>query len=303
MARSLAGGFVAVDWGTTNRRSWAIDAAGIADDEVADDHGILGVTDFEAEVAGLRARGGGRPLLLAGMVGSNRGWREVPYVAAPADLAEIAAAVTWVADDVAIVPGVSFAEDGPGTASRADVMRGEEVQLLGAAALSAADGEGLVCHPGTHTKWVEMEDGGIARFRTVMTGDVFAALAHRSILSDLLAQPAPIDAAFLDGVDHGHAATDLTAELFAVRARVVLGRAAGTSAASYISGLLIGTDLRIGLGRLRADVVPVLGEPALTARFAAALTRVGRTAVVRDGDTAFVAGMKAIAAAMPGAKP
>ncbi len=290
-------GFIAVDWGTTNRRTWAVDADGVVGDEVADDHGILGVADFAAEVADLRARGGGLPLLMAGMIGSNRGWREVPYVAAPASLAGIAAAVTWVADDVAVVPGVSFTEEGT-AAPRADVMRGEEVQLLGAAALSAADGDGLVCHPGTHTKWAEMESGEIARFRTVMTGDVFAALAHKSILSDLLAAPAPVDAAFLAGVDHGYEATDLTAELFAVRARVVLGKAAAAHAASYISGLLIGSDIRIGLGRLRADVVPVLGEPALTERFAAALTRIGRTAVIRDGDTAFVAGMKAIQGAM-----
>lgn len=289
-------GFVAVDWGTTNRRTWAIDADGVADDEVADDHGILGVTDFAGEVAGLRARGGGRPLLMAGMIGSNRGWHEVPYVAAPAGLADVAAGVTWVADDVAIVPGVSFAEDG--TLGRADIMRGEEVQLLGAALLSAADGDGLVCHPGTHTKWAEMEGGLIARFRTVMTGDVFAALAHRSILSDLLGNPAPVDAAFLDGVDRGLEATDLTAELFAVRARVILGKAAAVHAASYISGLLIGSDVRIGLGRIRADVVAVLGERALTARFAAALTRAERNVVERDGDTAFVAGMKAIRGAM-----
>ncbi|MGI4880988.1 MAG: 2-dehydro-3-deoxygalactonokinase, partial [Janthinobacterium lividum] len=206
-------------------------------------------------------------------------------------------AVTWVEDGVGIVPGVSFADDGP-AGGRADVMRGEEVQLLGACALGPAECDGLVCHPGTHTKWVEMEDGEIARFRTVMTGDIFAALKHKSILSDLLAHPAPVDDAFLAGVDHGLEATDLTAELFATRARVLLGKTVAAHAASYISGLLIGSDVRIGLGRMRADVVPVLGEPALTARFGAALVRAGRSAIERDGDAAFVAGMKAIAGAL-----
>ena len=283
----IASTFVAVDWGTTNRRAWTV-TGGTATPLLADEQGILACTDFAAAVAELRARGGGLPLLMAGMIGSNRGWVEVPYVAAPAGLAEIAAAVTWVERGIGIVPGVSFVDG-----LRADIMRGEEVAMLGANLAN-----GLVCHPGTHTKWVEMEDGAIARFRTVMTGDVFAALAHRSILSDLLAHPAPVDDAFTAGVDHALASTDLTAELFSTRARVILGRADAAHAASYVSGLLIGSDVRIGLGRLRADVVPVLGAPVLTARFAAALTLAGRTAVEHDGGTAFIAGMMAIAGAL-----
>jgi 2-dehydro-3-deoxygalactonokinase len=290
----FADGFVAVDWGTTNRRAWVIGASGVAASPLVDGEGILSCADFPAAVAELRDKAGGRPLLMAGMIGSNRGWRDVPYVAAPAGLADIVAAVSWVDPGVGIVPGVSFVD---GTL-HADIMRGEEVALLGACAAATVAGDGLVCHPGTHTKWVEMEAGRIARFRTVMTGDVFAALAHRSILSDLLAHPAPVDAAFLAGVDHALANVDLTAELFSARARVVLGMAEAVHAASYVSGLLIGSDVRIGLGRLRADVVPVLGAPALTTRFAAALARAGRDAVEYDGDAAFIAGMNAIAGAL-----
>ncbi|MBV8970825.1 MAG: 2-dehydro-3-deoxygalactonokinase [Sphingomonadaceae bacterium] len=288
----IAGSFVAVDWGTTNRRAWRV-ADGHATSLLSDDRGILAVTDFAAAVADVQARAPGLPLLMAGMIGSNRGWREVPYVPAPATLTEIAAAVDWVEPEIGIVPGVSFADG-----ALADIMRGEEVQLLGACALAAVECDGLVCHPGTHTKWAEMEGGAIARFRTVMTGDLFAALQHKSILTDLLAHAAPVDAAFLAGVDHALANSDLTAELFAVRARVVLGLAEARHAASYVSGLLIGTDVRTGLGRVRADVVPVLGAPALTARFAAALARAGRHATEHDGDAAFIAGMTAIAGAL-----
>ena len=289
MPSSIGSAFVAVDWGTTNRRAWRI-AGGVATPLLSDDRGILGVTDFAAAVAEIRALAPGLPLLMAGMIGSNRGWREVPYVPAPATLAMVAAAVDWVEPGVGIVPGVSFVDG-----AFADIMRGEEVQLLGACALAAVECDGLVCHPGTHTKWVEMEGGAIVRFRTVMTGDVFAALAHKSILSDLLAHDAPVDAAFVAGVDHALANTDLTAELFSARARVVLGLAPAASASSYVSGLLVGSDVRTGLGRLRADVVPVLGSPALTARFAAALARAGRHAEEHDGDAAFIAGMIAIA--------
>ena len=284
--------FIAVDWGTTNRRAWAI-AGGRATHLFSDDRGILAVADFAAEVAELRTRAGGAPILMAGMIGSNRGWHDVPYVAAPATLTAIAARVAWVEPGIGIVPGVSLL-DGP----HADIMRGEEVQLLGACAAAAVECDGLVCHPGTHTKWVEMAGGAIRSFRTVMTGDVFAALAHKSILSDLLAHDAPVDAHFNAGVDHALANHDLTAELFAARARVVLGQAAAANAASYVSGLLIGSDVRIGLGRQRADVVPVLGSPLLTARFAAALVQAGRVAVERDGDAAFIAGMIAIAGAV-----
>ena len=280
--------FVAVDWGTSNRRIFTI--VGERVESRGDGSGILNCADFAGEVAALRDAADGAPLLLAGMIGSNRGWHEVPYVAAPAGLAEVAGGIAEVAPGVGIVPGVSYVD---GLA--ADVMRGEEVQLIGALALGLI-GDGLVAHPGTHGKWVEIEDGRIARFRTVMTGDVFAALAAKSILSDLLSVPAGDGDAFVAGVDHGLASTDLTAELFSVRARVLLGRADAADAASYISGLLIGSEVRIGLGRLRTPVVPVIGAPALTHRLAIALDRAGRSARIIDGEAAFVAGARAIMA-------
>ena len=283
--------FVAVDWGTSNRRIFEI-AGGTVIASREDDQGILNCSDFAAEVTAIRGQANGAPVLLAGMIGSNRGWVEVPYVAAPAGLAEVAAAVTWVEPDVGIVPGVSYTD-----AIAADVMRGEEVQIIGALGLGQI-GDGLVAHPGTHGKWIEIEDGRIARFRTVMTGDVFAALKAKSILSDLLEGEADTGAAFVRGVDHGLAHGDLTAELFTVRARVLLGQAARADAASYVSGLLIGNEVRIGLGRLREPVIPLIGTAALTARFAVALERAGRTGRVVDGEDAFVAGMIAIMGAL-----
>jgi len=282
---------VAVDWGTSNRRVFTLDADGAVLERRTDDHGVLNCTDFRGEIATIRAAADGAPVLMAGMIGSNRGWVEVPYVPAPAGLAEIAAGVKWIEPGVGIVPGVAFQD---GTA--ADVMRGEEVQIVGALALGLI-GDGLAAHPGTHGKWIEVEDGRIARFRTVMTGDVFAALTAKSILSDLLAHEAGTGAAFVAGVDHGLAQTDLTAELFSVRARVLLGAAPAEDASSYVSGLLIGSEVRIGLGRLRADIVPLIGTPDLTERFAIALARAGRTARIIDGEAAFIAGIRAIAGA------
>lgn len=284
----MAGHFIAVDWGTSNRRVFDIGADGAVLASRQDDRGIFADGDRAAAVAALKAEADGAPLLLTGMIGSNRGWQEVPYAEAPAGLAAITAATVQHQPGVYITPGVIL--DDP---ARPDIMRGEEVQLLGALALGQA-GDGLVCHPGTHSKWVEVEDGEIARFRTVMTGDLFAALQARSILSDILAHAPGIDDAFIAGVDHALDTPDLAAELFSARARVVTGRMTPADAASRISGLLIGGDVRIGLGRGRADVVPLIGSADLCARFQLALERAGRESVVIDGHAAFVAGAHAI---------
>lgn len=284
--------FVAVDWGSTNRRIHHIAGDGRVISRSADDRGLGAITDFPAEIDRLRSTLGALPLLLAGTIGSNRGWVEVPYVPAPARLADVAGGVLPVADGIAIVPGVSCADR-----QRPDVMRGEEVQLLGALALGLI-GDGLVCLPGTHSKWVVVEDGAIASIRTVMTGDIFAALQRASILADLLVDAPACDAVFALGVDHGLEFPDLTAELFTTRARVLTAGMTRADAASRISGLLIGSDVRIGLGHGRADVVPLIGTAGLCDRFALALRRAGREAIIIDDDTAFVAGASAIMKAL-----
>jgi 2-dehydro-3-deoxygalactonokinase len=286
-------GFIAADWGTTNRRGYLIGPDGRMHDEMEDDRGILAVGrhGFDAAVAELKGRLGERPLLMAGMIGSNRGWVEAPYVPCPAGLPELAAHLKWVVKDrIAIVPGVSY-QDG----ERADVMRGEEVQILGAYAEGLVSGDALICHPGTHNKWARLEDGRIAAFRTVMTGELFSLLREHSILSELLAGDAEPDAAFEAGVRHGLAKDDLQAELFSVRARVLLGAAPRADAASYTSGLLIGGDLRIGLRGAPDGPVVAMGRPELTRLYAAALRIAGREATEIDGETAFLAGIRHVA--------
>ncbi|MEO5613038.1 MAG: 2-dehydro-3-deoxygalactonokinase [Sphingomicrobium sp.] len=281
-------GFIAVDWGTTNRRAYRLDGDGRCVEEFEDKRGVLSIPagGFPDAVAEIRARLGDQPLLLAGMIGSNRGWVEAPYVACPAGLDDLARGLAWPDDDIAIVPGVR--DD-----VRIDVMRGEEVQLLGAAASLLAGCR--VCHPGTHNKWVDLADGRIASFRTVMTGELFNLLKEHSILSDLLAAPVELGDAFDAGVRHGLESTDLQAELFSVRARVLLGQARREDAASYTSGLLIGGDVRIGLGSTPAAPVTVLGRPELTRLYAAALAIAGRDPAELDGEQCFIAGIRHIA--------
>ena len=182
---------------------------------------------FHDAVLRIRDRLGDLPMLMAGMIGSNRGWVEAPYVPCPAGLPELAARLHWIeAERAAIVPGVAYETDGA-----ADVMRGEEVQLLGAFAEGWIGPDSTLCHPGTHNKWVRLEDGRIAAFRTVMTGELFSLLKEHSILADLLAAPAEPGRAFEAGVRHGLDGEDLTAELFSVRARALLGKAPREEAA------------------------------------------------------------------------
>jgi 2-dehydro-3-deoxygalactonokinase len=174
-------------------------------------------------------------------------------------------------------------------------MRGEEVQLLGAVAAGEVPLDALVCHPGTHNKWVVVENGGIKSFRTVMTGELFDLLRKHSILADLLSEDAEPGKAFLHGVRHGLDAADLTSDLFAVRARVLLGEARREDAASYTSGLLIGSDVRIGLSGRGATTVCVMGRPELTRLYAAAIREAGRDANELDGEQSFLSGIGAIA--------
>jgi 2-dehydro-3-deoxygalactonokinase len=285
-------GFIAVDWGTTNRRAYRLDRAGACDGEFEDGQGILSVEPggFPDAIAEIRRRLGDLPLVLAGMVGSNRGWVEAPYVPCPAGLDDLATNLVWAGERETIVPGVSFVGDG-----RADVMRGEEVQLLGAVAAGHVPADALVCHPGTHNKWVIVESCRIASFRTVMTGELFNLLRQHSILADLLKPDARPDEAFKRGVAHGLDRNDLTSELFAVRARVLLGEARRDDAASYTSGLLIGSDVRIGLSGSGAATICVMGRPELTGLYAAAIREAGRHAIELDGEQSFLSGIGAIA--------
>jgi len=284
-------GFIAVDWGTTNRRAYAIRSDGQCSDEFEDSKGILSVDgDFPAAVAEIRKRLGEKPLLLAGMIGSDRGWIDAPYVPCPAGIDDLSAKLVWAGKREAIVPGVSYIGDG-----RADVMRGEEVQLLGAVEKGLVGPDALVCHPGTHNKWVQLRRGKIQSFRTVMTGELFGLLKDHSILSDILGGEVAANDTFCAAARYAIYNEVLPAELFAVRARVLLGEARKEDAASYTSGLLIGTDVRIGLSTPSAAEVVVIGRPDLTALYAAAIAQTNRPAVEHDGERCFLAGITAIA--------
>jgi 2-dehydro-3-deoxygalactonokinase len=289
---SWTDGFIGVDWGTTNRRAYLIDSSGKRTQEFEDAKGVLAIPDggFPDAIAEIRARLGNKPLLLAGMIGSNRGWKEAPYVPCAADIDDLVAKLVWVGEREAIVPGVSYVGDG-----RADVMRGEEVQLLGGVASGKIDPDSMVCHPGTHNKWALLRRGGIHSFRTVMTGELFSLLKEHSILSDLLQGPVEANDAFKRGVRESMEREWLPADLFGVRASVLLGQTKKEDAPSYTSGLLVGADVRIGLSTPFGAQIAVVGRPELTRLYAAAIEEHAREATQLDGEECFIAGVHEIA--------
>ena len=284
----MKGPFIAIDWGTTNRRSYHIDSDGQVMGSERDDLGILrlSVNDYAKEIRVIRARFGDLPILCAGMVGSNRGWQEIPYVEAPADLPAIASGAVWVAPGIAILPGVSLVAE-----HRVDVMRGEEVQFLGAVAARLVPPAALLCQPGTHCKWAWISAGMLHEFTTAMTGELFALLKNHSLLSAHLDGPVDDGAAFHEGVADA-ARHDLLASLFGVRAASLLGRRPEQDMGAYVSGLLIGSDVG---ARVKAEIdVYLLADPELGALYAAAIRALGGIAHLIDSHAAFTAGITAL---------
>ncbi len=282
--------FIAIDWGTTNRRAYAIAADGTVIETVRDDKGVLAVPHeaFAGEVAGIRARLGDLPVLCAGMVGSTRGWVEVPYRTCPAGLDALAKGLVWVEPGrTAIVPGLSV-----DTPDRCDVMRGEEVQLLGAVAASLAPADALLCQPGTHCKWARLQNGSVADFRTAMTGEMFALLKAHSLLGDFLKGTVADGPAFRQGLALAQDGR-LLSSLFGERAGVVLGHRDADDVAARVSGLLIGTDVR-EQGLAAGEEVHILADPALGGLYSAAVTAAGGRPVLLDSHAAFTAGITAI---------
>jgi 2-dehydro-3-deoxygalactonokinase len=293
-----AAALIAIDWGSTHRRIYVLDGDG---DVLARRHDARGVTapgpmDHAADVAAIRgefqAAHGALPVLAAGMVGSARGWVEVPYLPCPAGLDALAGALHWVEPGgTAIVPGLCRDASGP-----ADVMRGEEVQLLGAVAAGLVPADGLMCQPGTHCKWARLAGGAITDFRTRMTGELFALLRQHSLLGPMMAGAVADGPAFRDGVAAalaGNAAGDLLAALFGVRAAVLCGQRAAADGAAYVSGLLIGSDVAAqGLGP--GDTVHLLADASLGALYGAAIGATGARVVAVDSEAAFTAGAAAL---------
>ncbi|TGS40722.1 MULTISPECIES: 2-dehydro-3-deoxygalactonokinase [unclassified Mesorhizobium] len=289
----------ALDWGTTRLRAWLIDGAGKVLAERRGDDGLI--TAREKGFANvleshLTAMGAPEelPVIICGMAGSRQGWLEAPYVSVPSPLGAILGGAARVPDqkrDIRIVPGLTQR-----LADAPDVMRGEETQLAGAGL--PAKGRHLVCMPGTHSKWVLVEDGAVTGFGTWPTGELFSVLAAHSILRHSLGEhPSPVaaDNPFFRRwceIALGEGG-DVTSRLFAIRAAGLLQDLKADDAAACLSGLLIGGEIasarrRHGAG---ATSVVLVASGALAVLYQTALGLAGLGLRTVDADEAVRAGL------------
>lgn len=285
---------IAIDWGTTSFRAYRLDGDGAVIEKRVAPLGIMQVEQgrfaptLQAQIGDWLASGEIR-VLMSGMIGSRQGWREAPYVTTPAGadaLAEGMVSVPMEHGGLAwIAPGVCTRDAG----GVPDVMRGEETQILGVLDRLPASGA-WVCLPGTHSKWVHVQERRIVGFRTFMTGEVFAVLKTHSILGRMMDDAPPDMAAFDAGLVTG-AERDLLHQLFGVRARGLLAELPAERSASYLSGLLIGSELASLPDEMRRAWL--LGSSELSRLYRYALERKGIVVEGLDQD-AVVGGLRTL---------
>lgn len=288
--------WIAVDWGTSHVRAWALDDGGriLAERSSADGMGVLEPSGFEPALLRLIAdwlpAPGSAPLpvIACGMVGARQGWHEAPYRPVPCTPvgtgAPCAAPRTSSGFTLTIVPGLSQARP-------FDVMRGEEAQIAGLLS-RVPEFDGVACLPGTHTKWVHLSAGEVVSFQTGMTGEIFALLAGRSVLRHSVGADTVDPEAFRAAViDVMTSPQTFAARLFSIRAEALLADLSPQRARGRLSGLLVGLDLAAAKPYWLGREVVIVGAPGLSALYARALAAAGVTASVRDAAEMTLAGL------------
>jgi 2-dehydro-3-deoxygalactonokinase len=296
--------YVAVDWGTSSFRLWLVDRAGKALAERRSDEGMLAAAKagfaavLQSHLAAVEAPAH-LPVLVCGMAGAKTGWVEAGYVDTPAPLAVIlkqAARVPGEARDIRILPGIAQRDT-----KAPDVMRGEETQLLGALGLEAA-GEALVCMPGTHSKWVHVNDGTVAGFSTFMTGELFSVVSRETILSLAIAgaDEAEDVVSFKAAVKSAYEAPAFAANLlFGARSRQLLFGGTPAAARETLSGTLIGVELAAGLsGSVPKAGITLIASGRLATLYRLAFDALAVAVQPIDADEAVRRGLSMAAAAI-----
>jgi 2-dehydro-3-deoxygalactonokinase len=292
--------WVAVDWGTSNLRAWAMGPAGpLAEAASPEGMGTLSREGYEPAllrlIGGWLREGGATRVLACGMVGARQGWAEAAYRAVPCTPVDPAALTRVPTADprlqVLIAPGLSQARP-------ADVMRGEETQIAGV--LSREPGfDGVLCLPGTHTKWARISAGEVVSFQTFMTGEMFALLSQQSVLRHGMGGEGWEDAAFDQGLAEGLSHPErIGARLFALRAEGLLTGLAPASARARLSGLLIGAELAGARPYWLGQRVAILGSAAMSRAYARGLAAQGAAPDILPAGEVTLAGLSALHAMM-----
>ena len=286
--------YIAIDWGSTNLRAWLYKGEQCLESRQSE----AGVTRLngkspEAVLAEVTQnwRDSATPVVMAGMVGSNVGWKVAPYLPVPAHFSAIGEQLTSVGDNIWIIPGLCVSCD-----DNHNVMRGEETQLLGARTLSPSS---VYVMPGTHCKWVLAVAEQIHDFRTVMTGELLHLLLIHSLVGAGLPEQEASSEAFTAGLERGIASPAVLPQLFEVRASHVLGNLPREQVSEFLSGLLIGAEVASMRDFIAHEqAITIVAGTSLTSRYEQAFRAVGRNVSTLSGDTAFQAGIRSIAHAV-----
>ena len=303
MTTQVTPDWIAVDWGTSNLRAFAMTADGRVLAEAVSDEGMGKLTREGFEPALLRLIEGwlaGPTLVVAcGMVGSRQGWCEAPYRTVPCTPVDRAGLVAVPTTDprlrVLIAPGLK-------QVSPADVMRGEETQIAGA--LQMLPGyDGIFCLPGTHSKWVQVSAGEVVSFQTFMTGEMFALLSEASVLRHGMQGEGWDDAAFEAAVSDALSKPEkLGARLFSLRAEGLIAGLTAGAARARLSGLLIGTELAAARPYWLGQRVTLVGAEKLSAAYARALALQGVEAKRLSATDCTLAGLGSLSFQTEGAR-
>ena len=269
---------IGIDWGTSSLRAFLIGAGGEVLDHISKPLGIMQINDGDFErsfndLVGFWQQAIDLPIIASGMITSRNGWVETPYVSVPSGVQQLAdALVTHKTSDgttITFVTGMTADHNGV-----PDVMRGEETQIIGASVLGMSNG--IFVMPGTHSKWITLRCDQIVDYSTYMTGEVFAALSKHTILATLMEYAPFKEDAFRKGCAVGLAeGSNFLHDLFGVRSLPLFGKITGTMVKDYLSGLLIGAEVKgADVAQIKGPVT-IIGRDDLADRYEIALSIAG----------------------------
>ncbi|MEP5731012.1 MAG: 2-dehydro-3-deoxygalactonokinase [Sulfitobacter sp.] len=291
MNGTISPDWIAIDWGTSNLRGWAMQG-GRALASAQSDDGMSSLTRdrFEPALQALTAPWNltaQTPVIACGMVGSRQGWVEAPYRAVPCTpLSAMMIKVPNTNLNVYVLPGLR-------QSTPSDVMRGEETQIAGFLALNP-EWDGVICLPGTHTKWVQISAGEVVSFQTYMTGEMFALLSDSSVLRHSVLGEGWDDATFDFAIEEALSKPEkLAARLFSIRAGDLLDATPPEVSRARLSGLLLGAELAAARPYWLGMNIAILGANALSAPYARALKTQGAPATIADAERMTLAGLTA----------
>lgn len=291
MTDTITPDWIAADWGTSNLRVWAMSASGDILAEASSDQGMgkLDRAGFEPALRDVAGKwiNGPMTVVACGMVGARQGWAEAKYDRVPCPAATTG--FTKVPTDdpdlsVHIIPGIS--QNSP-----ADVMRGEETQIAGFLSRNP-NWDGIICLPGSHTKWVHVSADEIVSFQTYMTGELFAAISGHTVLKHSVDSIGWDDSVFETAVSETISRPEkLAANLFSLRADGLLHNMTNEAARSRLSGLLIGAELAGARPYWLGQQIAVIGAGDIAGLYVKALGLQGAPATQVQGDSVTLAGL------------